>query len=100
MNTYIIRRRSAWLTSDELERAAGRSSRVGDQEMPDRVRWLRSYIVEERDGRLGSVSIYQAVDIDALREHSQRAGLPCEEVIPIRTTAIVRPDPKPDTSAA
>src|SRR5690349_13657361 len=100
VNTYIIRRRSAWITVTELERAAGRSSRVGDQEMPERVRWIRSYIVEERDGSLGSVSVYQAVDVEALREHATRAGLPCDEVIRIRTTAIVRPDPILDSSAA
>lgn len=100
MNTYIIRRQNAWLTETDLERAAGRSARVGDHEMPERVRWIRSYIVEERDGKLGSVCIYQAVDIEALREHAERSGMPCDQVIPVRTTAIVRPDPKPDTSAA
>lgn len=93
MNTYIIRRRNAWSTVAELERAAGRSSRVGDQEMPQQVRWIRSYIVEERDGSLGSVSVYQAVDVEALQQHAERSGLPCDEVIRIRTTAIMRPDP-------
>ena len=42
MNTYIILRRSAWDTPGDLEEAAERSRRVGDEEMSDQIGWIRS----------------------------------------------------------
>ena len=60
MDTYVILRRGAWSSAEELNTAAGRSKRVGDEEMSDDVRWIRSYVLNEPDGRLGSVCIYQA----------------------------------------
>lgn len=60
MNTYLVRRRNAWKTPQEPEEVASRSARAGNKEMSDRVRWIRSYVVEEADGRLGTVCVYQA----------------------------------------
>jgi hypothetical protein len=96
MNTYVILRRSAWKTPEDLEEAARCSTRVGNEEMPDKVRWIRSYVVEEETGALGTVCIYQGVDADAIREHAHRAGMPADEVIPVRGTVLVRPDPPCD----
>ncbi len=93
MNTYIILRRRGWSTSPELERAASRSSRVGAQEMSDRVRWLRSYILNEPAGGLGTVCVYQGTDPASVVEHARRAGLPCDEVIPVADTVIINDDP-------
>lgn len=93
MNTYMIRRRSAWKTPQELAQAAERSKRIGNEEMPDQVRWIRSYVVEEADGQLGTVCIYQAVAPEAIREHAQRADLQADEIIPIAETVVVREDP-------
>lgn len=95
MNTYVILRRAAWATPQDLEKAAGVSARVGQQEMPDRVRWIRSYVTREPDGRLGTVCIYQGTDADAVREHARRAGLPADEIIPIGTTVVINDDPLP-----
>jgi hypothetical protein len=100
MKTYVIRRRNAWKTPQELEIAAGRSTRVGNEEMPDRVRWIRSYVVQEEDGRLGTVCIYQGVDDQAIREHANRAGLPADEIVPVVSTVIVREDPQESEKAA
>ncbi|QBQ55260.1 DUF4242 domain-containing protein [Nitrosococcus wardiae] len=93
MNTYMIRRRSAWKTPQELEEAASRSKQVGNEEMPDQVRWIRSYVVEEEDGQLGTVCIYQATDPEAIREHAKRASLQADEITPIAETVVVREDP-------
>jgi len=93
MNTYAIRRRSAWATERELELAASRSARVGNEEMPDRVRWIRSYVVEEEDGRLGSECIYQATDPEAILEHARRAAMPADEITLVARTVVVRDDP-------
>lgn len=81
MNTYVILRRNGWRTPDELQRAAERSKQVGDEEMPDDIRWIRSYVIEEDDGTLGTVSIYQASGPEAIREHASTAGLPADEII-------------------
>ena len=93
MKTYLIMRRSAWEDGPELEAAAAKSSQVGDEEMPDQVRWIRSYVLEEEDGTLGTVCIYQAVDEDAIMEHASRSGIPADEVIPVIDTVLVRDDP-------
>lgn len=93
MNTYVIRRRTAWQTPAELETAAARSARIGNEEMPDQVRWIRSYVVQEPNGTLGTVCIYQATTPAAIREHAQRTGIPADDITPVTRTVIVREDP-------
>lgn len=93
MKTYVIRRRTAWKTPAELEAAAARSARIGNEEMPDQVRWIRSYVVEESNGSLGTVCIYQATSPDAIRDHARRTGIPADEITPVARTVIVREDP-------
>lgn len=95
MDTYVILRRSGWRSGEELEEAAGRSSQVGDEEMSDDIRWIRSYVLEEADGQVGTVCIYQASSEEKIREHAQRADLPADEIIKVADTVIVRPDPQP-----
>ena len=93
MNTYVIRRRTAWKTPAELEATAARSARVGNEDMPDQVRWIRSYVVQEPNGTLGTVCIYQAVSPAAIRDHAQRVGMPADEITPVARTVVVREDP-------
>lgn len=95
MQTYAILRRSGWRSPEDLQESVERSRKVGDEEMPDRVRWLRSYALAEEDGSLGTVCIYEATDSEAVREHAVRADLPIDEIIPIPETVIIRPDPQP-----
>ncbi len=94
MKTYVIFRREGWSDPESLEAAAKRSRRVGDDEMPDQVRWIRSYVLAE-NGRVGTVCIYQAVSAEAIREHAQRADIPADEIIEVVDTVYVRPDPEP-----
>jgi hypothetical protein len=93
MQTYVILRRGGWRTGEDLENAAAVSKRVGDEEMSDQIKWIRSYVLNEEDGTLGTVCIYQAEDEDAIMEHAQRAELPADEVILVAETVIVRDDP-------
>lgn len=95
MNTYVILRRSAWDSPAELEQAAGRSKEVGDGEMSDDIRWIRSYVLKEPDGKVGTVCIYQATSPEAIREHASKADLAVDEVIEVADTVLVRPDPTP-----
>jgi hypothetical protein len=95
MQLYAILRRSGWRSGEELGEAATRSSKVGDEEMSDDIRWIRSYVLEEGGGSVGTVCIYEASSPEAIREHAQRADLPVDEIIPIVDTVLVRPDPAP-----
>ncbi len=95
MDTFVILRRSGWRSGDELGEAAERSTRVGNEEMSDDIRWIRSYVLEEEGGSVGTVCIYQATSEDAVREHASRADLPADEIIRVADTVVVRPDPEP-----
>lgn len=99
MDLYVIRRPSAWADLKELETAGAKSARIGNDEMGDRVRWIRSYVVHEPDGRLGTVCIYEARDPESIREHARRVGMPGSDIHKVATTVIVRDDPA-ETSAA
>jgi hypothetical protein len=95
METYAILRRGGWQTADELQEAAARSTVEGDK-MPDEVRWIRSYVLDEQDGSVGTVCIYQASSPEAIREHAAKADMPADEIVPLADTVVVRPDPTPD----
>lgn len=95
MELYAILRRGGWRSGDELAAAAARSTQVGDEEMAADVRWIRSYVLDEGGGTLGTVCIYEASSPEAIRKHALRAGLPVDEVVPVADTVIVRPDPQP-----
>jgi hypothetical protein len=91
MDTYVILRRSGWRSGDELQEAAARSTAEGDK-MPDDIRWIRSYVLEEGEG-VGTVCVYQASSPEAIRAHAAAADLPVDEIIKVADTVIVRPDP-------
>lgn len=99
MQLYVIRRRNAWKSAEELQAAAARSKQVGDEEMSADIRWIRSYVVNEEDGTLGTVCIYQASSPEAIRAHASRVGMPADEITPVGDTVVVRPDPVAATTA-
>ncbi|MCC5969057.1 MAG: DUF4242 domain-containing protein [Pararhodobacter sp.] len=94
MSLYVIRRRSAWANAEELEAAAATSASIGDNDMPDRIRWIRSYVAAEPDGRLGTICISQARDAASIREHAERAGKPGEAIESIANSVVIRIDPE------
>ena len=93
MDLYVILRRSGWRSPDELAEAAARSSSVGET-MSDDVSWIRSYVLEENGGSVGTVCIYQATSPEAIRRHANAAELPVDEIIKVADTVLVRPDPQ------
>ena len=95
MKTYVILRRGGWKTGADLEAAAARSTEVGNEQMPDDIRWIRSYVLAESEGGLGTVCIYQASSEEKIREHAERAELPISEIVEVADTVIVRSDPEP-----
>jgi hypothetical protein len=96
VETYVILRRNSWRTPDELRAAVARSSEEADK-TPDDVRWLRSYVLAETSGELGTVCIYQASSPEAIRRHAYAATLPVDEIVAVADTVVVRPDPQPIT---
>jgi len=94
MDLYGILRRNGWASPEDLQAAAARSTEEGDK--PDSgVRWIRSYVIAEESGELGTFCVYEGESPDAIRAHAAAADLPADEVVPIVDTVIVRPDPTP-----
>ena len=95
MQLYAILRRSGWRSPEDLQEAAARSTKVGNEDMPDDVRWIRSYVLDEGAGTVGTVCIYEATSPEAIRKHASLADLPVDEIIGVADTVVVRPDPAP-----
>jgi hypothetical protein len=100
MNTYVIRREKAWSGPEELEATAGRSKQVAEDDFPEDIRWIRSYVIAEPGGTLGTVCIYQATSADAVREHAGRVDMPADEILEVADTVVIRPDPQPETASS
>ena len=100
LKLYAIRRLQAWQSPEEVEQVAARSKQVADDEYPDDIRWIRSYVIAEEDGTLGTVCIYQASDPDAVRSHAHRVGMPADQVLEVADTVVIRPDPAKDAATA
>jgi Nickel responsive protein SCO4226-like len=98
MDLYVILRRDGWSSGAELEAAAARSVKAADEEMPDDIRWIRSYVLEEGSSSVGTVCIYEASSPEAIRTHASMADLPVTEIIRVADTVVVRPDPAPATA--
>jgi DNA-binding CsgD family transcriptional regulator len=98
MDLYVILRRSGWRSPDELGEAAARSKQVADDDMPDDIKWIRSYVLEEGAGSVGTVCVYEASSPEAIRKHAKLADLPVDEIIAVADTVIIRPDPQPATA--
>jgi|SRR5919109_4676815 hypothetical protein len=94
MNTYAIRRKRAWASPEEVEAIAARSRAVADSDFPGEISWIRSYVIAEEDGTLGSICIYQATGDDAIRRHAQRVGMPADDIFDIADLVVIRPDPE------
>ena len=100
MNTYVIRRRQAWQSPEELEQVAGRSKEIADSDFPQDIRWIRSYVIAEADGTLGSACIYEASGPEAIRKHAERVGMPADEISEVGDTVVIRPDPVSEPAAS
>src|SRR3954453_4242909 len=98
MELYVILRRGGWRSAAELEQAAARSTKIGDEDMPGDVRWIRSYVLDEPGGTVGTVCIYEATSPEAIRRHASLADLPVDEIVRVADTVVVRPDPKVDAA--
>jgi hypothetical protein len=94
MELYGIVRRNGWASAADLEAAGARSAEEGDKSGSG-VRWIRSYVLAEESGEVGTFCVYEADSPEAIRRHAEAADLPVDEIVPIADTVIVRPDPSP-----
>jgi hypothetical protein len=97
MELYAIMRRNGWASGPDLEAAAARSTNEGDKQ-DSGVRWIRSYVLGEESGELGTVCIYEADSPEAIKAHADASDLPVDEIIKVADTVIVRPDPAAATA--
>jgi hypothetical protein len=94
MDLYVIVRRNGWATAGDLEQAGARS--VAEGEKPGSgIRWIRSYVLAEESGEIGTFCIYEAESPEAIRAHADAADLPVDEIVRVADTVVVRPDPAP-----
>ena len=93
MRLYAILRREGWDSQFEAEQAAVRSLAQATERMPDDIHWIRSYILDENAGSVGSVCIYEASSPEAIRRHAALADLPVTEIIGVADTVLIGPDP-------
>jgi hypothetical protein len=98
MNTYAIRRKNAWQSPEDIP--AERSKQVADDEFPADIRWIRSYVIAEEDGTLGTICINQATSPDAIRKHAHRVGMPADVLLDVADTVVIRPDPEREPAAS
>ena len=97
MQLYVIQRRNGWASAEDLGAAAERSTTEGDK-ADSGVRWIRSYVVQEESGELGTFCIYEGESPEAIRAHAAATVMPADEVVPVVDTVIVRPDPVKTTA--
>jgi len=97
LETYVIVRRNVWRTAEELQAAEARAAAEADR-MSDYVRWIRSYVLAEQDGSLGTVCVYEASSPEAIRRHAYSAILPVDEIVAVADTVVLHPDPAEVTS--
>lgn len=93
MNLYAILRRAGWRSGEGLDAASERSTRVAEGLMRDEVRWIRTYVLDEGNGAVGAVCIYEATSPEAIRKHAVLAGLPVDRIIAVTGTVVAREDP-------
>ena len=92
MQLYVIQRRNNFRDAEDLQAAAARSTAEGDKS-DSGVRWIRSYVVQEETGELGTFCIYEGDSPEAIRAHAAASAMAADEIVPVLDTVVVRPDP-------
>jgi sporulation protein YlmC with PRC-barrel domain len=91
VETYVILRRRGWQSVEQFAEADLRS--IAESEWNEEVARIRSYVLDERDGSVGTVCVYRASSPEAVRRHAMASGLPVDEIVKVADTVVVRPEP-------
>jgi hypothetical protein len=86
MQTYLVVRRSAWL-SEQAQREADERSAEAARAFDD-IACVYSYVLEECDRTLGSICIVEASSPEAVRRHAAAADLPVDEIVRVAATGV------------
>jgi hypothetical protein len=92
VGTYVVVRRRAWRTHPDAVEAVARAT-LEAARLSVIVTWAQTYVVEETDGTIGSICVYDAVSPEAVLYHSDAAELPVDEIVRVADTIVLRPDP-------
>ena len=82
MDRYVVERTlpgAGQLSGDEL-REISRTSNEVLAGMGDEVRWVESYVTDEK-----LYCVYEASDPQKIEDHARQGGFPCDRVSPVRT---------------
>lgn len=85
MNLFLVRRPSAWADLSALKSSCVASNDAEGRDPNRRIRWIRSYVVNEADGRFGSFCVYEAPHALAIFDHAREMGIP--DLRPIQSRA-------------
>jgi len=86
MQTYLVVRRSAWLSEQAQREADARSAEAADAF--EDIACVYSYVLEECDRTLGSICIVEASSPEAVRRHAAAADLPVDEIVRVAATGV------------
>ena len=86
MDLYLVSRRRAWLSEEELAATADCMPALlatfgGD------IRWVRSYVFVEEDGSFSADCVYEATSIERLEAYADAMMLPADEIRPVHAFA-------------
>lgn len=97
LKSYVILRRRGWPSLDALHASAKRSLEVSTQ-MGDVV-WVRSYVLNEPDGWIGTVCHYRASGPEAIRVHAQEVRIPVDDIVEVGELVVLQPDDVTDLTS-
>jgi hypothetical protein len=92
---HLIRRRRLCPTGADAAYGEARLRGLADTETADGTRWLRSYVVRDDDGTLGSLCLHQGTDVQASLDHAviegdRAAVAPPDAITPVLGCVIFR----------
>jgi DNA-binding CsgD family transcriptional regulator len=90
LKNYVILRRNGWPSTAELRLSAKRSMAVAAG--MDDLDWVRSYVLAEPDGGVGTVCHYRASGPDAIRMHAERTQIPVDDIVEVAELIVLIPD--------
>ena len=79
MNLYLVSRRRAWLSEEELAATADCTPAVLGI-FDGSVRWVRSYVFVEADGSYSADCVYEATSVERLEAFFDAMMLPADEI--------------------
>ena len=86
MNLYLVSRRSAWQSEEELAATSDCAPAVLDTFGGD-IRWVRSYVYAEADGTFSADCLYEATSAERLEEYADALLLPADEIRRVHASA-------------